>query len=85
MPQSKVRHKQHHGHNQHGHQTIPAAKHKVKRGAAFVLAVSVAVMGGLVALLVNGTGLGWIGLGILGGAAAGYLIGHNIDKVAANK
>ena len=85
MPQSRGRHKQHHGHNHHGQQTIPAAKHRPKRGAAFVLAISVAVMGGLVALLVNGTGLGWISAGILGGAAAGYLIGHNIDKAAANK
>ena len=85
MPQSRGRHKQHHGHNHHGQQTIPATKHATKRGAAFVLSISVAVMGGLVALLVNGTALGWIGLGILGGAAAGYLIGHNIDKVASNK
>ena len=85
MPQSRGRHKQQHGHNHQGQQSIPATKHSPKRGAAFVLSISVAVMGGLVALLVNGTGLGWIGLGILGGAAAGYLIGHNIDKVAANK
>ena len=85
MPQSRGRHKSHHGHNHPGHQTIPVAKHTAKRGAAFVLAISVAVMGGLVALLVNGTALGWIGLGIIGGAAAGYLIGHNIDKVASNK
>ena len=85
MPQSRGRHKSHQGHNHHGHQTIPAAKHTSKRGAAFVLAISVAVMGGLVALLVNGTAIGWIGLGIIGGAAAGYLIGHNIDKVASNK
>ena len=85
MPQSRGRHKQHHGHNHHGQPNIPAAKHTPKRGAAFVLAISVAVMGGLVALLVNGTGLGWISFGILGGAAAGYLIGHNIDKAATNK
>ena len=84
MPQSRSRHK-HHGHNHQGHQTIPAARHASKRGAAFVLAISVAVMGGLVALLVNGTGLAWISLGILGGALVGYLIGHSIDKAASGK
>ena len=83
MPQSRGRHKQHHGNNHHGQQTIPATKHVPKRGAAFVLSLSVAVMGGLVALLVNGPELGWISLGILGGAAAGYLVGHSIDKAAS--
>jgi len=85
MPQSRGRHKQHHGHNHHGQQTIPATKHATKRGAAFVLAISIAVMGGLVTFLVNGTSVVWISLGILGGAAAGYLIGHNIDKAASPK
>lgn len=75
MPQSRTRHKHH-------HHAVPShhAQPKVKRSAAFVIAVLTAILGLAVAFFTQGADVFWMITGTLSGAVIGYLVGRGMDK-----
>jgi len=76
MPQSRNRHKHHHHHPVHSHSTAV----KVKRTAAFVVSILVALLGLAVAYFTQGPDGWWMLVGAASGAVIGYFVGHSMDK-----
>ncbi|MCW3109601.1 MAG: hypothetical protein JWQ09_4107 [Segetibacter sp.] len=77
MPQSRNRHKPH-----HHHQPVPShhTQPKVKRSAAFVVALLAAILGLAVAFFTQGADVFWMIIGTAAGAIIGYLVGRGMDK-----
>lgn len=77
MPQSRNRHKHHHhAPPVHSHTATP----KVRRSAAFVVAVVAAMLGLAVAFFTQGTDVFWMIIGTATGAVIGYFVGRSMDK-----
>jgi uncharacterized membrane protein YfcA len=78
MPQSRNRPK-HHSH----HHSVPGTHHqrvKVKRSAAFVVAIITAILGLAVTYFTQGADVLWMIAGTVAGAIIGYLVGRSMDK-----
>jgi len=77
MPESRNRHKHH-----HHHQAVPPqhTSRKVKRSAAFVVAIITAILGLVVAFFTQGADVFWLIIGAGSGAVIGYFVGHAMDK-----
>ena len=84
MPESRNRHKHTHTHH---HQ--PATSHhtqpKVKRSAAFVVAILAAILGLAVAFFTQGADIMWMIMGAVTGAVIGYVVGRSMDKSLEKK
>lgn len=83
MPESRNRVKHHHPHHPHH----PTAHHqkKIKRSAALVVAVLVAILGLAIAFLTQGADTFWLLTGTISGALAGYFVGRSMDKSIEKK
>jgi uncharacterized membrane protein YfcA len=83
MPQSAHRHKPHHKHQVHQNHTHDLPR-RTKRSAAILMSFFIGIVGMAIAAFAGGLNF-WMVAGAAAGAFAGYLIGHDIDKTAANK
>jgi hypothetical protein len=85
MPESRNRAR--HRHPYHPHHPAANTHHpkKVKRSAAFVVAVVVAILGAAVAFFTQGTDTFWLLTGAASGALIGYIIGRSMDKSIEKK
>ena len=84
MPESRNRRKHHqHVHPQPGPSHISHSK--VKRSAAFVVAVVAAILGLAVAYFTQGADFLWMFTGVVAGAIIGYLVGRSMDKSIEKK
>ena len=81
MPESRNRHKHHHHHPAPPHR--PQAK--VKRSAAFVIAIITAILGLAVAFFTQGADPMWLIMGAASGAVVGYVVGRSMDKSLEKK
>ena len=81
MPQSRNRPKHHHHHNHQHHPVSTIHREaKLKRSAAFVVAILTAILGLAVAYFTQGPDIFWLVSGTAAGAIIGYFVGRNMDK-----
>jgi hypothetical protein len=73
----RKKHKAHLQQFKHSHDTVAP---KTKGKAAYVFLIIGAIVGLLIGYFASDTAVGWMGIGLLAGAAAGYFIGRRIDS-----
>ena len=83
MPESKSRHP--HQHHQQHHTLPPKARPKQSGRAAIVALVLFALLGLGVGYFTAGASLLSLSAGVIIGAIAGYLLGHQVDKALMKK
>jgi len=81
MPQSKKRK----GHHEHHGDAALATKEIKKGGAVIVMSIFFAVIGLGIAYFVSDDSIVWLGLGVVAGAAAGYVLGKQLDRSFSKK